>query len=120
MPYEYEGDPDYEKFCDDYDEGHDHDLEDFEHEDECDDDDCEGECARGVRFSNNPDDDDYLIDGVGFANPGGNSALRAATPENPRNIECPECGQPNRLTPLDAAKGYRCDECADRAERGGY
>lgn len=58
------------------------------------------------------------IDGVGFANPGGNSALRAATPSNPRNLPCPNCGEPDRLTPIDKARGYQCDACADRAERG--
>jgi len=66
------------------------------------------------------DDDDYLIDGVGFADPGGNSALRRATKSNPRNLPCPTCGQPNRLTPADKRAGYQCDECADRAERGQF
>ena len=65
-------------------------------------------------------DDDYLIDGVGFADPGGDSALRAETPRNPRNLPCPTCGHPNRLTPLDVKRGYQCNRCADRAERGGY
>jgi hypothetical protein len=64
------------------------------------------------------DDDDYLIDGVGFADPGGNSALRAATPSNPRIHPCPNCGCANRLTPIDVSRGYQCDSCADRAERG--
>jgi len=54
-----------------------------------------------------------------FANPG--SALRAASPCNPRNIACPTCGEDDRLTPEDSRLGYQCDECADRAEgRGGY
>lgn len=66
------------------------------------------------------DDEDYLIDGVGFADPGGNSALRAATKNNPRNLPCPTCGQPNRLTPADKRAGYQCDQCADRDEGGGY
>jgi hypothetical protein len=60
-------------------------------------------------------DDDELLD---FANPGSNSALRAATPRNPRNLPCPNCGTPNRLTPADKALGYQCDRCADRAEAG--
>jgi hypothetical protein len=60
--------------------------------------------------------DEDLIDGVGFADPGGRSALRAETPHNPRNLPCPTCGAPNRLTPLDRARGYQCDQCADRAE----
>jgi hypothetical protein len=63
-------------------------------------------------------DDDDPIDGVGFAEPGGRSALRAATPSNPRNLPCPTCGQPNRLTPLDVSRGYQCNSCADAAERG--
>lgn len=65
-------------------------------------------------------DEDYLIDGVGFADPGGRSALRAATPNNPRNLPCPTCEEPNRLTPLDVARGYQCDQCADAEEMGGY
>ena len=65
--------------------------------------------------------DDYeedLIDGVGFANPGGNSALRAATRSNPRIHPCPTCERPNRLTAIDVSNGYQCDSCADRQERG--
>lgn len=54
----------------------------------------------------------------GFADPGGPSALRAATSRNPRNLPCPTCREPNRLTPADVARGYQCDACADRAERG--
>jgi len=59
-------------------------------------------------------------DDVQFANPGGNSALRAASRSNPRNLPCPTCGAPDRLTPADARLGYQCDVCADRDERGGY
>ena len=51
-----------------------------------------------------------------FADPGGNSALRAASKNNPRNLPCPTCGEPDRLTPKDVALHYQCDECADRAE----
>jgi hypothetical protein len=69
-------------------------------------------------FDLDSDPDSDLIDGVGFANPGGNSALRAATPNNPRNQPCPTCGEPNRLTPIDVQLGYCCDDCADAAERG--
>jgi hypothetical protein len=60
--------------------------------------------------------DDDPIDGVGFADPGGRSALRAATRLNPRNRTCPTCGRKNALTPLDVQRGYQCDRCADRAE----
>jgi hypothetical protein len=63
-----------------------------------------------------PDDDD---DRSMFADPGGNSALRAATPSNPRNLPCPNCGAPYRLTPADRALSYQCNTCADKAERGG-
>ena len=69
-------------------------------------------------FDPRDDWEDDLIDGVGFADPGGNSALRAETPDNPRIHPCPTCGAPNRLTPIDVARGYQCDRCADRAERG--
>jgi hypothetical protein len=57
---------------------------------------------------------------IQFADPGGRSALRAATPRNPRNRPCPNCREPNRLTSADVAAGYQCDSCADAVERGGY
>jgi hypothetical protein len=62
-------------------------------------------------------DDD---DGIDFADPGGRSALRAASRTNPRNLPCPNCGRENVLTPADRALGYQCDSCADQAEQGGY
>lgn len=55
-----------------------------------------------------------------FADPGGTSALRAETEDNPRNLPCPNCGTPNRLTPADVERGYQCDPCSDQLERGGY
>ena len=56
-----------------------------------------------------------------FADPGGNSALRAASDSNPRNLPCPNCGTPNVLTPAAVVLGYQCDRCADAAEGfGGY
>lgn len=61
---------------------------------------------------------DYDGSPLHFADPGGNSALRAASASNPRNLPCPSCRAPNRLTPADRARGYQCDSCADRAERG--
>lgn len=60
-------------------------------------------------------DDDYDCD---FADPGGRSALRAASKSNPRNLPCPTCHAPNRLTPKDVALGYQCNACADRCETG--
>jgi hypothetical protein len=76
-----------------------------------------------------PEDDDEVIDYYApadtyvprsdFADPHGVSALRAATPSNPRNLPCPTCGEPNRLTPHDRQLGYQCDQCADQVE-GGY
>lgn len=56
--------------------------------------------------------------GCDFADPGGRRALRAATKDNPRNLACPSCAAPNRLTRTDKALGYQCDECADQCERG--
>jgi hypothetical protein len=68
------------------------------------------------------DDADYPDPGhddfIEFADPGGRSALRAASPSNPRIYPCPTCGAPNRLTRADVDLGYQCDDCADRAERG--
>ena len=51
-----------------------------------------------------------------FEDPGGNSALRRATADNPRIYPCPNCGRPNRLTAKDVKLGYQCNECADIAE----
>ena len=64
------------------------------------------------------DERDYGDDGIDFADPGGGSALRAATSSNPRNLPCPNCGEPDRLTPADRAQGYQCDTCADQLEMG--
>jgi hypothetical protein len=64
-------------------------------------------------------EDDFGID-CGFADPSGHSALRAVTENNPRNLSCPTCEKPYRLTPADVRLGYQCDDCADRAERNGY
>lgn len=61
--------------------------------------------------------DDQELD-LAFADPGGDSALRAATPTNPRDQPCPTCHWPNRLTPKDVALGYQCDCCANALERG--
>lgn len=55
-----------------------------------------------------------------FADPGGDSALYAESADNPRNLPCPNCGAEDMLTPADKQRGYQCDRCADRAERGGY
>ena len=60
--------------------------------------------------------DDEHSDEIAFADPGGRSALRAASDDNPRNLPCPTCDAPNRLTPADVAQGYQCDACADSAE----
>jgi DNA-directed RNA polymerase subunit RPC12/RpoP len=53
-----------------------------------------------------------------FADPGGESALRAGVRDRP----CPTCGEENRLTSKDVSLGYQCDVCASRLEgtyRGG-
>ena len=63
-------------------------------------------------------DGEDLIDGVGFADPGGRSALRASSRSNPRNLPCPNCGRKNVLTRIDRQRGYQCDSCADAAEGG--
>jgi len=51
-----------------------------------------------------------------FYEPGGKSALRAGK----RNLPCPTCGEPNKLTAADVRHGYQCDDCADRDEGGGW
>ena len=62
------------------------------------------------------DEDERFEKSEMFADPGGNSALRAASKDNPRNLPCPTCGEPDRLTPADRQHGYQCDRCADRDE----
>jgi len=62
-------------------------------------------------------DEDYLdYDGSRLKFECEGSALRRATKSNPRIYPCPTCGEPNRLTAKDVARGYQCDECADIAE----
>lgn len=96
------------------------DLEEEEEEEE----DYDEEYEREVRLSREDDESfgpNYMYDydsECDFADPGGNSALRRAHAGNPRNLPCPTCKQPNRLTPADKARGYQCDSCADRVERG--
>lgn len=46
--------------------------------------------------------DDY--DRSMFQDPG-RSSLRKSSQRNPRNLPCPTCGEPNRLTPADQAAG---------------
>ncbi len=64
------------------------------------------------------EDQEYEIDGVGFADPGGTSALRAETDDNPRDQPCPTCKEPDRLTRIDVSRHYQCDSCADAEELG--
>jgi hypothetical protein len=54
-----------------------------------------------------------------FADPYGESALYASGKDNPRNLPCPTCKWPNRLTRKDRQAGYQCDSCANAMERGG-
>lgn len=92
---------------------------------------CGASCDVSGMCSNCQEEEDYhtgeedwdMIDPhdrgcLDFADPGGNSALRASSPSNPRNLPCPNCDTPNVLTPADRERGYQCDSCADRAERG--
>jgi len=69
-----------------------------------------------MRYNDDPINDDH--DRNHFADPGGKSALRAASRRNPRNLPCPTCGRENVLTPADRARGYQCNACADADERG--
>lgn len=61
-------------------------------------------------------DYDYGDDYCDFAEPGGESALRASSASNPRVHSCPTCGERNVLTSRDVALGYQCDNCANLAE----
>jgi len=63
-------------------------------------------------------DGDIDEPGIRFADPGGDSALRAASPTNPRIYPCPTCHRPNQLTLADQAHSYQCDGCAEQDERG--
>jgi len=88
-------------------------MDDYHEEAQCEDD---GMTMDGHFDGGDPWDDDN--DRSMFADPGGNSALRAAGPGNPRNLPCPTCEAPSRLTPEDVDRGYQCDSFADSAERG--
>lgn len=80
---------------------------------------CDGEgCAECDPDNLLTEDFDPYESREEFADPGGNSALRAAGPGNPRDCPCPTCKAPNVLTRKDKALGYQCDRCADRAEHG--
>lgn len=86
---------------------------------------CDGECVPevdaecpdcGREDCDGHDYDDDRDHDLDFADPGGRSALRAASASNPRDLPCPTCGAENVLTPADVAHGYQCDRCADRDE----
>lgn len=63
---------------------------------------------------------DYDDDRSDFADPGGRSALRAASRTNPRVYSCPTCKAPRVLTRKDKELGYQCNRCADKAEGVDY
>ena len=69
-------------------------------------------------YDNYYDDEEWNERVDMFADPGGNSALRRASASNPRNLPCPTCNYPDRLTPQDVAHGYQCDSCANAQEQG--
>jgi hypothetical protein len=62
------------------------------------------------------EEDEWLDRVERFADPGGDSALYAASESNPRIFDCPTCGAENVLTQRDVDAGYQCDNCADMAE----
>jgi hypothetical protein len=64
------------------------------------------------------DEDEWAERCQMFGDPGGGSALRAASKRIPRNRPCPTCGFKNRLTPADVTRHYQCDACANAAEGG--
>lgn len=76
---------------------------------------CHQECHNEWLEDGRVFEDDFHID---FAYPGGFSALRAATDDNPRDQPCPTCKRENVLTPADVAQSYQCDRCAEGEERG--
>jgi hypothetical protein len=78
----YGYDHDYERQCalEDREDFDDRDVEEDEDEDQ------------DEPVDQDRDDDDRSD----FADPGGRSALRAATRSNPRNLPCPNCGAENR------------------------
>jgi len=67
-------------------------------------------------MSDYDDEDEWRERVEMFADPGGNSALRAASKSNPRNRPCPTCGAENVLTPADVQLHYQCNRCSDMAE----
>ena len=78
---------------------------------------CSEDCADEFEFDYYPPDpEDDLWDrwGCDFRDPDGRSALR----DGSRIYPCPNCGEPNMLSPKDVQLGYQCDHCADMLERG--
>lgn len=69
-------------------------------------------CYESLAFGN------HARDECEFADPGGDSALRASGPGNPRVYACPTCKEPGVLTGQDIDRGYQCDRCARAVERG--
>jgi hypothetical protein len=45
-------------------------------------------------------EDDTIAEGVGIR-------------PNPRNLPCPSCRQPDKLTKIDVRNSYLCDQCVD-------
>ncbi len=68
-------------------------------------------------YDDSYESDDY-DDYDQFMEPGGQSALRAATRDNPRIHPCGTCSRENMLTYKDIQQGYQCDFCADQDEEG--
>lgn len=67
-----------------------------------------------LKFQDNFQISNNMLNRNDFFDPGGKSALRAGK----RDQSCPHCGNKNRLTKEDLRKGYQCDPCADQLERG--
>jgi hypothetical protein len=76
---------------------------------------CSSDCLHEWDFESDQFKEPFEEDLSDFAHPGGVSALRAATPDNPRIHPCPTCKTPNALTAKDVALHYQCDRCSDHA-----
>jgi len=84
---------------------------------------CYGDAVKGLCAGCCEDEVDYGGQGIDryedfdddFADPGGESALRAG----PRDYPCPTCRWPNRLSARDVQLGYQCDRCARATEGHG-
>ena len=62
----------------------------------------------------------YDMDSDDEANRDYHRKINKVLKQDKKRYPCPTCGQKDALDSYQQSKGYQCDDCADRAEGGGY